>query len=97
MYFQAGRVFLGCRNGRHVALGCFQRVVCAKAGMGKGPVSADEVALMSPEDVFLYRQQYSAYLGRLFNRAAHVEGSAAHAELLQIVTLWVRQHTPPIT
>ena len=52
---------------------------------------------MSPEDVFLYRQQYSAYLGRLFNRGAHVEGSAAHAELLQIVTLWVSQHIPPLT
>ena len=36
--------------------------------MGKGPVSADEVALMSPEDVFLFRQQYSAYLGRLFSQ-----------------------------
>ncbi len=58
--------------------------------MGKGPVSADEVALMSPEDVFLFRQQYSAYLGRLFSRGVQTAGSAAHAELLQIVALWVR-------
>ncbi|BDA44478.1 hypothetical protein COCOBI_05-6650 [Coccomyxa sp. Obi] len=61
---------------------------CISLGMGKGPVSADEVALMSPEDVFLFRQQYSSYLGRLFSRGAQSEGSAAHAELLQIVDLW---------
>lgn len=57
--------------------------------MGKGAVSADEVALMSPEDLFLFRQQYGAYLGRLFQCGASTEGSTAHAELMQLATTWV--------
>ena len=61
--------------------------------MGKGPVSADEVALMSPEDVFLFRQQYGAYLGRLFQCGTSNEGSAVHAELMQLAALWV-SHPP---
>lgn len=61
----------------------------ANTGMGKGAVSADEVALMSPEDLFLFRQQYGAYLGRLFQCGASTEGSAAHAELMQLATTWV--------
>lgn len=63
----------------------------AKTGMGKGAVSAAEVALMSPEDVFLFRQQYGAYLSHLFQCGVQNKGSAAHAQLLQLVTLWVSQ------
>lgn len=61
----------------------------ANTGMGRGPVSEAEVALMSVEDVFLFRQHYGAYLRHLFSLGAHDESSAAHAYMLKIVALWV--------
>lgn len=97
MHIHCGWGWLGwCTSCSKLDSFVYQRL-CAKAGMGRGPVSADDVALMSPEDVFLFRQQYSAYLGRLFGRGAHTEGCAAHAELLQIVALWVSHHSLPFT
>jgi hypothetical protein len=44
---------------------------------------------MSLDDLFLSRQHYATYLGRLFNSGAQQEGSDAHGRLLLLIAQWV--------
>lgn len=60
------------------------------AGCRRQPVSADDVARMSAEDIFSFRQQYGNRARQLLREGAESPSSALHAELLRLVALWVR-------
>lgn len=62
--------------------------------MGKGPVTPADVAMMSPEDIFLFRQQYGAYLGQLLNSGAADASTEMHRQLVHVVSLWVSHRLP---
>ena len=60
------------------------------AGCGRQPVSADDVARMSAEEIFSFRQQYGSRVRQLLREGAESPSSTLHAELLRLVALWVR-------
>ena len=59
-------------------------------GYGRQPVSTDDVARMSAEDIFSFRQQYGNRLRQLLQAGAESASCALHQELLRLVSLWVR-------
>ena len=60
------------------------------AGCGRQAVSSDDVAHMSAEEIFSFRQQYGNRMRQLLQAGAESASHALHAELLKLVALWVR-------
>ena len=58
-------------------------------GHGRQPVKVDDVAHMSAEDIFSFRQQYGNRLRQLLQAGAESTSSALHHQLLKLVALWV--------
>ena len=61
------------------------------AGCGRQAVSSDDVAHMSAEEIFSFRQQYGNRMRQLLQAGAESAAHALHAELLKLVALWVRR------
>ena len=58
-------------------------------------MTVDDVAHMSAEDIFSFRQQYGNRLRQLLQAGAESASSSLHRELLGLISLWVRpsKHT----
>ena len=65
-------------------------IIAAMAtGHGRQPMKADDVAHMSAEDIFSFRQQYGNRLRQLLQAGAESACSALHHHLLRLIALWV--------
>ena len=65
------------------------------AGCGRKAVSAHDVARMTAEEIFSFRQQYGNRLRMLLREGADAATSPLHAGLLRLVALWVRFSSLP--
>lgn len=59
-------------------------------GFGRQPISTADVAHMSAEDIFSFRQQYGNRLRQLLQAGAESASCDLHQELLRLISLWVR-------
>lgn len=66
------------------------------SGCGRKAVSAHDVARMTAEEVFSFRQQYGNRLRMLLREGADSATSPLHADLLSLVALWVRFSSRPL-
>ena len=65
------------------------------SGCGRKAVSAHDVAHMTAEEIFSFRQQYGNRLRMLLREGADSDASPLHAELLRLVALWVSSSLGP--
>ena len=59
-------------------------------------MTVNDVAHMSAEDIFSFRQQYANRVRQLLQAGAESASSSLHRELLGLITVWVRSfwHMP---
>ena len=53
-------------------------------------MTVNDVAHMSAEDIFSFRQQYANRVRQLLQAGAESASSSLHRELLGLITVWVR-------